>query len=411
MPDMDKRLGIITKGSGYWMIALLKKLATKKDIQIGVVTAWPCGQDMQFKEENIDYFIIGQPARFSHLKCRISDLEKCANIVRELKPNLIHVHGTERFYGLLTSRKLVNVPMVISIQGMLGPILPYYFGNMSLWEYFKFHNIKDYLRGRIPMYDYWLFKRGAIREQEIIKSSNYFLGRTTWDLAHIRKINPKSEYFKVGEILRDDYSRYYWNIRTCRRHTVIFTNAGSPFRGTEILLYAIKQLKMEYPDIKLRIAGVIKNNYYYGRIILGKIEKLGLKSEIELLGYLDSESMARALLESHVFCISSYIENSPNSLCEAQMIGIPCIASYAGGIPSLVKDDITGLLFPPGDSAVLAEKIREIFEDDELARAIGENAKKSALERHDSDRVVDQLLTAYSESIRLSKLKNNKISN
>ena len=64
--------------------------------------------------------------------------------------------------------------------------------------------------------------------------------------------------------------------------------------------------------------------------------------------------MTRELRRAHVFAISSYIENSPNSLCEAMQAGMPCVATYAGGIPSLVEDGRTGLLFPPGDAPLLA---------------------------------------------------------
>jgi glycosyltransferase involved in cell wall biosynthesis len=109
--------------------------------------------------------------------------------------------------------------------------------------------------------------------------------------------------------------------------------------------------------------------------------------------------MAGKLCKSHVFAISSYIENSPNSLCEAMLVGMPCAASYAGGIPSLVEEGKTGLFFPPGDAAVLAGKIRQIFLDDDLAVRLGSQARLEAMKRHSPEQVVNQLLTAYRKVI------------
>ena len=92
--------------------------------------------------------------------------------------------------------------------------------------------------------------------------------------------------------------------------------------------------------------------------------------------------MARELCRAHVFVISSYIENSPNSLCEAMQVGLPCVATYAGGIPSLVRNGSTGLLFPPGDAPLLAEAIARLFREDHLACRMGRAARIEASERH-----------------------------
>ena len=109
--------------------------------------------------------------------------------------------------------------------------------------------------------------------------------------------------------------------------------------------------------------------------------------------------MASELCRSHVFAISSYIENSPNSLCEAMQVGLPCVASYAGGIPSLVEQRRTGLLFPVGDAPLLADSIMRIFRDDGLACRLGAAARAEASERHAPERVLSQLLDAYNNVI------------
>ena len=107
--------------------------------------------------------------------------------------------------------------------------------------------------------------------------------------------------------------------------------------------------------------------------------------------------MAIELANAHVFAIASYIENSPNSLCEAMLLGMPCVASYTGGIPSLITENKDGLFFPIGDAASLADRIRQIFNDDALAERLGHLARKRAVVRHQKDTIIKQLVTTYQE--------------
>jgi len=400
MPAVARRYGIEIQGSGYWMAALLGEIQKRTDIRISVVTAWPGVSDLYHSEDGVEYFVVGQPNRFSHLRDRRIDLEKCARIVNEWKPDLVHVHGLERFYGLLAARRLINVPTVISIQGMLTSCAHHYFGDLSCWDILRSHTLSDVIRRRGLLIEYSLFKGGARREKEIMMGNKFFMGRTLWDRAHLAGLDEEIRYYHVGELLRDDYRGVCWKLSDCRNNTIIFTNAGSPLRGTETLLAAVRILRKDFPEVRLLIAGRIYKNTGYGRHLMQLITRSGMDSCVEFMGYLDSAAMSRALAEAHVFCIPSYVENSPNSLCEAQMVGIPCVASYTGGIPSLIKERETGLLFPRGDSAVLAQTLRETFLDDELANTLSINARTVASERHDPDTVVGQLLYAYNDILQ-----------
>ena len=114
--------------------------------------------------------------------------------------------------------------------------------------------------------------------------------------------------------------------------------------------------------------------------------------------------MVEQLKKAHVFVITSLIENSPNSLCEAQALGLPCIATYTGGITSLIDDGHSGLFCPPRDSSVLAERIREVFENDDLAQQLGTQARRTALNRHDPTKNTKLTIDAYREV-----MNNNQI--
>jgi glycosyltransferase involved in cell wall biosynthesis len=281
----------------------------------------------------------------------------------------------------------------VSIQGLVGPYAPYVFGSLSPHELLATHGPLALLRGDCAWGAYREFMRQAPRERDIIASADAVAGRTDWDIAHSRAMAPQCRYFHVGELLRKPFHEARWALADCQRHSIMVTNARAPMRGFETVLDAVAVLRQSYPDIRVRLAAGIAGRY--GSFLRRRIDRLGLSDRVELLGWLDGEQLAAALVKSHCYVMASHVENSPNSLCEAQLVGMPCVASYAGGISSLLEHGRTGLFFPVGDGAVLAHRLRTIFQDDSLAQRLGAAARAEAAQRHDPKRVVDELMQAY----------------
>lgn len=398
LPAVLKRVGQVAAGTGHWIPSLLDELSRIPGLQLETVTVSQGFSDDSFEEAGIRHHVLGQPKYQPFFECRQKDLDRCIDLVRERTPDLIHIHGTERFFGLLPARNLISTPCVISIQGLLGPYLPAFFGALSPMDVWRSHRWIELATRRGLLWRYRDYSIGARQEREILAGAKAFMGRTDWDRAHVQSVNPAANYYHVGEMLRPTFAESRWDISQCERHTVIFTNAGEPRRGTEVLLDAIRIVRQHYPSAKLLLAGNIGNRRGYERFLLRKIDDSGLSPAVEFLGYLDANAMTRQLSRAHVFSISSYIENSPNSLCEAMRQGLPCVASYAGGIPSLVDHGRTGLLFPCGDAALLADSILRIFRDDELASNLGRAARDEATYRHAPERVVSQLMAAYNHA-------------
>jgi glycosyltransferase involved in cell wall biosynthesis len=347
--------------------------------------------------DRVDCFVIPKGGSRSEY-----NLEICRNLVTDWKPDLIHIHGTEEAYGLLTARKMVKCPAVISLQGLLGPSSEWYryFGNRSMMDIIRMHRWLE-----IPaMRGHWLgflkLRSKAKREREIISGNRLFMGRTEWDEAFVRALNPKAKYYHAGELLRNAFWQKRWNIANIRRHRIIFTNAHHPRKGTEVLLEATKLIAADYPDIQLSIAGNISHRSGYGRYLRHHLRRLG-EACVEL-GPLNAEQMAEELIKAHVFIHPSFIDNSPNSVAEAQLLGMPVIATYTGGVPNLVEHGRTGLLSPTGDAFMLAARIRRVFEDDALAVRLGSQAHEAAVRRHDPRSITREIVETYKHILRTS---------
>ena len=407
MPDVNSYYGrdANVKESGGWMGALLELLKETPGLEIGVVTACDYFPESRFRVAGIDYFIVKQqsykfrrslfPVDFSPVY-----LKKCANIVNDYKPDLIHVHGTERFYGELMSKEIVQCPLVISVQGIMDACSEWYrwFGKLSIKVIFA-TNLLTSLKFSGLLWELRVAKQQAKREKLYFKKGKYFFGRTDWDKSYIAYFNDHAKYFEVNRVIRKPFWHQQWKLNKCRRHKIIFTNP-QPRKGTDLVLEAVKRLQFLYPDIELVLIGFLRSDGY-DSYIKRKINDLG--QTVKSRGQMNAEEIANELCNAHVFISASYIDNSPNSLAEAQLVGMPVISSYTGGVPSMVKDGETGLLFPTGDIPLLAKKIKSIFEDDALAIRLGENAMNTARERHDPERIVRDHLAAYDNILKDSK--------
>ncbi len=130
------------------------------------------------------------------------------------------------------------------------------------------------------------------------------------------------------------------------------------------------------------------------------IERLGVGEHINSLGRLTAEEMADEMQRAHVFSLNSFVENECNAMAEARTIGVPSVVSLAGGVPGQIDDGRNALGFPPGDEAVLAEQIRRIFRDDDLATRLSQAARKTVRPRHSLQSAVRRMVDIHESVIR-----------
>lgn len=387
-PDQLISGGQGIKSSGGWMATLLGKMLQNTDFELACAALGPARRVEVSSQNRIKCFTIPKSGE-------IRSLHLCRDLIKDWKPDLIHIHGTESGYGLLSARGLISCPTVISLQGLLGPCSEWYhyFGNRRLTDIIRMHRCLEFpvLRGHLM--GFLQLRKAARREREIIRGNRHFIGRTAWDQAYIKALNPLAQYAHGGEMLREPFWKKQWHLARARRHRIIFTNAGHPRKGTETLLDAVSLLLPDFPDIQVCVAGHISRRSGYGRYIRNRIVAMnGVAVE---LGQLDAEQMAEELAQSHLFVSPSFIDNSPNAVCEAQLVGVPVVSTYTGGVPSLIDEGKTGLFFPTGDAPMLAQRLREIFKIDSLAASLSEHGRETARLRHHPVSVLQQILSAY----------------
>ncbi len=149
-------------------------------------------------------------------------------------------------------------------------------------------------------------------------------------------------------------------------------------KGVQVALSALARLRPTHPHLYLLIAG----KGVYAATLQARAQSLGLGDHVRFLGYVDHSELAMLLSGSDVFIMASLgPEGLPVSVIEAQAAGLPVVVSDVSGASAALMPDQTGLLYPPGDGAALADRLQLLLDDPARRQAMGVAARSLAERR------------------------------
>jgi glycosyltransferase involved in cell wall biosynthesis len=237
-------------------------------------------------------------------------------------------------------------------------------------------------------------------EQCYLAKCKNIIGRTEWDKRLSIILSPNSKYYHNDEILRDSFYTKEW-IPNKNSTVIIHTTTGeSLYKGLETICYSLYLLNQTGHNVEWRVAGIGDNDLIVS-LIKRKLKKEFPSKGLVFLGSLNESQLVRKMLEANIYVMPSHIENSPNSLCEAMILGMPCISTFAGGTGSLLHDKEDGILIQDGDPWAMAGAIMELFCDFDRAAIYGHTARQKALSRHSKEKVVRELIHIYEKIINI----------
>lgn len=159
-------------------------------------------------------------------------------------------------------------------------------------------------------------------------------------------------------------------------------------------------------DLVLRAGLILKEEYgldfewnVYGNVDPSFFEKVtgitAARAGITMAGVATAEELVQAISRASMYVHPSYIDNSPNSVCEAQLLGAAVVATNVGGVSSLIDDGETGFLVRSGNAEEIAERVVAMYRNRTLLRKVGHQARAVALKRHDRKAITSSLLDCY----------------
>lgn len=408
-PDICKELHRTSPVTGGWMKSLADTLLEQyPHIELAVAALYGTNKKLLEKKiGHITYYCLPYDEYHTRYNPAMEDTWK--EIANRFKPDIVHIHGTEFPYGLAYLKANGGAHAIISIQGLVGAYARYSLGSIPRNILSKYRTFHDRLKKTILNAPEKMEEQGKL-EYEYLKYAHHVIGRTEWDKVHVWAINPTCQYHVCNETLRlPFYNKEKWDINTCKRHSIFLSQAQKPIKGIHKIIEAMPFILREYPDTKVYVAGTnflkresLKDKLRfntYANYVLSLIKKHHLEKKFIFTGPLDEYQMAEQYKQAHIFVCPSSIENSPNSLGEAQLMGVPCIASYVGGIPSMVVDKISGLLYRFEEHEMLANLVCKIFSDDNLALKLSHQGIIAAEERHNRKHNAQTTFTIYTNII------------
>ena len=327
-------------------------------------------------------------------------------IIESIDPDCIHIWGSEynhSYYVTKAARNLSKIECtVLSIQGLVSVYAEHYYDGLPP-ELIHRRTLKEFFGRRNIAQEKKMMELQGQTEISTFQMLKNCIGRTDWDYACAKQMNPHIEYHFCGEILRESFYVNRWKYEECDKEVIFFSQAHYPIKGLHIMLRALPIIKEYYPAVVLRIVGnnpqkkAIFKRSSYEKYICNLIRDNDLSNSIEWLGQLSENEMILNYKKANVFVCSSSIENSSNSIGEAMLVGTPIVASDVGGIKSFMEHEKEGMLYHSTAIYMLADNVIRIFNSRSLAMQLGNNAHERAKKYHCIEDNLQRLIKIYNK--------------
>lgn len=379
---------------GGWISSLQNQLRSfcNSDLELSVVFPWE--NDIEETIDGYNYYGISRiHSPWYKYKTKITNRnERIKSIIIKEHPDIIVVFGTETYFGLVCT--MTSIPVIIHIQGMLNA---YY----ETWLPQGVSKIRYYMTYPNPLKSFktiissLILKSSMKREITVYKKCRHFFGRTHWDRALVELLSEKAKYYYCNEMIRPEIynSKKHWIIHSYKTPKIVSIISQAVYKGEDVILRTAQLLKKYFSDnFEWNVYGIKEISFWE------KITSIKHKdSNVNIKGIITASELVDVICDANVYVHPSYIENSPNTVCEAQLLGIPVIATNVGGMSSLIKHNEDGLLVPANDPYSMASQIKKVLEDNIMAERIGYNGRIVAMERHRPEKVCEEFMNSINK--------------
>ena len=359
-----------------WLYYLINEIQKRNDIQLYLITSFPyLKKDVKINEKNITYYFLHDNpnfniifgkyyTRFPRFIFKNFLLKKIEKIIWKINPDIITVHGTEFPYGLVLDK--VNYPSLIWMQGVINLVIK---------------------TGSNPN----LIRQRKI-EDDIFRNQKYFITiKGNMEEAILEK-NPRAEFFNVNYPV-SELAFKLKNENMIIDSDIVFVGAVVKRKGIEDLIDAIFLIISKFPDIKIKIIGKYDPNYMI--YISNKLNDKKLTNRFTFTGPLPPDQVLYELKKSQIFVLPTHVDSGPRSVAESMAIGVPVISYNLDGLPSMIKNDVSGILVEKHNIEKLAGAILELLRDGDKRKKLADEAYVFAKENFYAPEIINKLITIY----------------
>jgi glycosyltransferase involved in cell wall biosynthesis len=298
------------------------------------------------------------------------------NLLLEYKPKFLHVHGTSVLSKkILTLAKKLKISIFLSVHGIVAEERKY-------WP-----KLKKYIYGLVY----------GMRENIVLKNADWVVV----DTLYVRKFLNKHYNFDKPNltIIPLGIDEHWFQIKWEPIENRIITVGGIEVRkGFHYLVEASKLLKDDKIDFKVIICGRIRNQKYYYELTQ-KIKLYDLGEIINFKINVSDKELLDEYKKADLFVLPSLEESQGIVLVEAMAIGMPVVATDAGGIPYIIKNNRNGIIAKKGDHKAFYKALRKILLDSDLKQKIANNNKQDSI-KYTAEYTNNQIFKIYKKFLR-----------
>jgi len=301
----------------------------------------------------------------------------CRARVREIRPEIVHIHFCSRsdFWKHAICLMVARQAGSRTIFHLHGGAFDAFYQAMSSWQKALTRLIFNLANRVIALSDFW----------------KEFLSQLV-PADRIRVLNNPIDCARLSPRPR---------ATDPENPTILLLGSLGRRKGHYDLLKALPAVVARHPNVKVLLAGA-DEDHGAGEELRGLAQEAGLADHVEFLGPISFEPKVERLRTSTIMVLPSHGENMPISVLEGMAARVPVVSTRVGAIPEVLDEGNAGLLIEPGDWEALAESINRLLDDPVLAERIGEAGGQRARELWDVKRIAERVDELYQELLAAS---------
>lgn len=343
-------------GLERYSFEIAQRLQNEYGYRVVVITSGEYqGSDSKEYVEGLIVYRLAYEYKISNTPLSFSWPKKIKKIYKDETPDLINIHAP--------------VPGIVDVASWLAGEIPvivtYHTGSM--------HKRKIFFDILIWLYEHCALHFMLKRADRIVCSSDFVR------LSFLHKYAYKSSTITPavdGELFVPNVSK------KAKQLTILFVAGlfwSDQHKGLQKILDILPSIKKQFPDIQLVVVGEgdMREEYEY------RVRALGLTSSVRFAGKLFGEKLSYEFQAAHIFVAPSQNESFSMVTLEAMSSGLPVVASNVGGIPLLVDNGKTGLLFPYDENSLFEKHILTLLMDPILREQFGTKGREKVKYTYD----------------------------
>ncbi|AFY46219.1 glycosyltransferase [Nostoc sp. PCC 7524] len=346
-----------------------------EDLELHVVTVDFDGQNELVPQPAIQFHIRKSSQGLNQFLLYYLDRQWVTRTVKEIKPDVVHIHGTN-FYAY--AAQTWDFPTVFSVHGVTQTENKF----VNYQEVGLFHRL--YRKTKSYFNTYF--------EVESLKNARHVIIISPYVTDVLKNYHIENLHF-----INNPVDEPYFQLEDrSQPNRILFAGIIHARKGILTLIKAIELVRQVEPDVELHVVGKVYESEYEA-MLKSYVQTHQLEKYIIFRGHLNDEELHQAFAECQMLVLPSQEEVSPMVIQQAMAVGKSVVATAVGGVPYLVEDGKTGLLVPYGDPEALSKAMIKLLANPEEAKRLGARGREIARDRFRVEYTCNQTRNLYYE--------------